>query len=146
LVAKESTLEIEIQAIEARKPSGGTADDQVAAALAILERLPQLAADDTNMSAIADTFRLVNVQLFLKFQAMQVKNRILNKIAGGILTFGATPAPIPLYAGPTAHIQIKGESAATVAAGSVESVSRPSPYFPGEVGNSLGNVSRGDRI
>ena len=32
---------------------------------------------------------------------MQVKKRLLNKVAGGVVVFGAAPDPIEIYRGPT---------------------------------------------
>ena len=69
--------------------------------MALLDRLPDLAADNQNLAKVGDAFRLVNVRLFLKFEKVQVKKRTLNKLAHGIVTFGEAPPPVPLYAGPT---------------------------------------------
>jgi len=123
-------------------------DAQVDAAMAVLGRLPDLALDDRNLAKIGEAFRLVNVRLFLKFKRVQVKKRILNKLAHGVLTFGEAAPPVPLYAGPTGRRAIIANRAAAVAAGPGEGdeSTLPSQDSPGREGNSSGNVNRGDRI
>ncbi len=121
-------------------------DAEVKAALAVLDRLPDLVDNDGNLAKIGEAFRLVNVRVFLRFQKLPVKKRVLNKLAGGSVTFGDAPPPIALYAGPTGRRATSMNHAAMVAADSGEPMFRPNQIVSGEKGNSLGNVSRGDRI
>ena len=122
------------------------ADVEVAAAMSVLGRLPDLAADDENLAKVGEALRLVNLRMFLKFEKVQVKNRQLNKLAHGLVTFGDVPAPVPLYAGPTGRRAKTATTAAAFAAGSGNGSVVPNSLVSGEEGNSLGNVSRGDRI
>jgi hypothetical protein len=50
----------------------------------------------------------MNARLFPRFTEMRWKNRVVNKIASGIVTFGAIPPPIALYEGPTGRRAVKG--------------------------------------
>ncbi len=143
---QEAALDRQISAANKRPPLAFNADAEVAAALTALDRLGELAADNENLAKIGDAFRLVNVRVFLKFNKVQVKKRALNKQAGGIVTFGDTPPPVPLYAGPTGRRAIEANTTATVAAGSGGLVALPNGFGSGREGKSLGNVSRGDRI
>ncbi len=87
----------------------------------------------------------MNVRLFLRFQPMQVKKRVLNKMVSGVVTFGAAPPPVQPYEGPTGRRMVKGP-AAGAAAGPYDLTSPSQPGDPGREGKSLGNVSRGDWI
>ena len=48
-----------------------------------------------------------NANLFLDFQPVKVKKRVLNKPFRGVLTFGADPPPIDVYNGPTGRGKVK---------------------------------------
>ena len=50
---------------------------------------------------------LGNLRLFLKFEAIQPKKRIINKVVGGVVTIGSAPAPIEIYQGPTGRGKLK---------------------------------------
>lgn len=66
----------------------------------------------------------------------------------GMVTTGTQPAPIKLYEGPTGRIALsalKASNAALSAAAPGGDVTRPDGTVSGQEGNSLGNVSRGDR-
>lgn len=144
LEVQKASLESKLQ--DARQQAGSKRDPQgeVERAIAVLERLPQLAADDRNLASIKEAFRLVDAKLFLQFKPVPLKKRTVNKVAHGVLTFGAEPPPIDLYKGPTARRYIK--NAASVATDPSEAdEAQPDPR-PGREGKSLGNVSRGDWI
>ena len=136
----------QVAELQAAKNTHPDVDSEVAAAMAVLDRLPALAADPGNLAAIGAAFRVVNLRLFLAFQKRRVKGRKLNKIAHGVVTFGTAPPPVQLYAGATGRRAINGESAAAVAANPGGGVTLPGQFGSGREGNSLGNVSRGDRI
>lgn len=146
LTKKKQELEAEIAAAQRVGKSGSNPDTEVAAALAVLKRLPDLANDPKNLAAVGEAFRLVNLRLFLSFRPEQIKKRLLNKVAGGIVAFGTAPAPIELYTGPTGRRYLQASSATTVAAGPGGDVPLPDQIDPGREGNSLGNVNRGDSI
>jgi hypothetical protein len=85
--------------------------------------------------------------MYVRFTEGRWKKRIVTKVAGGVVTFGATPPPVALYEGPTGRRYVKGPAAPEGAAGphSPESPGVPGAG-PGGEGDSLGNVRRGDWI
>jgi predicted GNAT family N-acyltransferase len=146
LEKRRATLDQQI-ASEERKQSGSPdAEAQVAAAIAVLDRLPQLMADAQDLAKVGEIFRMANARMFLRFERVQVKKRTLNKLKSGVVTFGNAPLPITLYAGPTGRRAQATIQAATVAARPAEGDPLPDQFSSGREGNSLGNVSRGDRI
>jgi len=106
----------------------------------------ELAAQADQLGSAREVFRLVNARLFLGFRPVKVKKRVLNKVTGGVVTFGEAPPPIEIYQGPTARRKIKGPAASDAAGPG----GRCSPTPPersidsGREGKSLGNVNRGD--
>jgi hypothetical protein len=123
-----------------------TVEAGVGKALELIPRLIELAADAGNLAALGELFGLLNVQLYLRFHAVQKKRRIENKLVGGVLAWGNANSPIEKYAGPTSR-RLIGQT-------------RAQPNNPGAKcdsgitdvvdsdgrDKSLGNVSRGDRI
>jgi hypothetical protein len=139
-------LEHEVLEIARQQSSGYNAEAEIIAAMAVLERLPEVAANCDNLAKIGEVFRQVNLRMFLRFQKVQIKKRTVNKLAVGAVTFGDAPAPVPLYSGPTGRRASTAITAAAFAAGSENGHAVPNCMVSGEEGNSLGNVSRGDRI
>jgi Recombinase len=121
-------------------------NQQLMAAIDILDRLPELAADPANLGAVTTAFNLLNVRLFASFRPEVLKKRTVHRLEGGTVTFGTAEPPVPLYEGPTARKRIKSEAAAAIAVQSGGDVPLPNPVGSGREGKSLGNVSRGDRI
>jgi hypothetical protein len=62
--------------------------------------MEELAADHTDLQSIGDLFLRLNARLFLRFEDFQRKNRAVNRISGGVVTFGSSPPPVALYEGP----------------------------------------------
>jgi hypothetical protein len=93
---------------------------------------------------------LAYVKLFVRFKPEQVKRRVLNQVAGGVMTLGAAPPPFTPYKGPTSRSKVKRKAQkaaiATTGPGGRRSPTTPKPDGSGREGTSLGNVSRGDRI
>jgi hypothetical protein len=143
---RELKLEQELAAAVEPKRKDYDPEAEVIAAMAALERLPDLVLNDECLAKIGEAFRIVNVRLFLNFQKMPVQNRLLNKLVSGVVTFGEAPPPVPLYAGPTGRRAMIANKAAAVAADSGEHPSLPNSFVPGGEVNSLGNVNRGDWI
>jgi hypothetical protein len=54
-----------------------------------------------------ELFDSLNARLFLGFQPVKGKKRTLNKIIGGVVTFGDPAPPIEIYNGPTSRKKIK---------------------------------------
>ena len=121
-------------------------DDDVNAALAVLDRLPALATDADDLAAVTEAFRLLNVRVFVAFHAVKVKKRMLNRVRCGSITFGTEPPPVAIYEGPTGRRTLQKNKTAMVAVSPGRQNSPPGPYVADGEANSLGNVSRGDRI
>jgi hypothetical protein len=115
----------------------------VGAALAALDRVTDLAG--ATVAAAGDLFRQLNARLFLRFREVRRTQRTVTQVAGGVVTFGAAPAPVALYEGPTGRRALTGQppAAAIMAAAGDQ---RAEPCGSGREGESLGNVSRGERI
>jgi hypothetical protein len=120
-------------------------DADVAAALGVLERLGEQASNCQDLGSIGQLFHQLPARLFLKFMEVRKKKRTVNEVAGGVVTFGATPAPVVLYEGPTGRRHVQGPATPVGAAGPNSSDLSPSPDAnPGNEDNSLGNVHRGE--
>ena len=143
---QHSALSDKVAALATKASAGTDTEAEAQAAWAAIDRLPDLVDDQADLTALGEAFRTVNAQLFLKFQPVQAKKRTLNVLAGGVVTFGATPPPIPLYEGPTGRRPVKKAMAAPIAAQPRGDVTLLDDPGSGREVNSLGNVSRGDRI
>jgi len=87
----------------------------------------------------------MNVRLFLSFREERPKKQVVNRVTGGVVTFGATAPPVALYEGPTGRRTLKGRLAAET--GRRLAASPSLPALSGEQNDSsLGTVSRGERI
>ena len=145
--SRETRLQHEIAALAAQTAESNPCRDVVEEAFRLADELPRLADDPENFGQVADLFRTINLEMFFHFHAVQKTKRIEHKQTGGVLTWGDALSPIQKYSGPTSRRALK----ATL------SVERKSPEgnFPsglasdpdsGEKVESLGNVSRDDRI
>lgn len=147
LQATKRKLTAELAAAE--RAGGGVRDPgaEVSAAMAVAYRLAELGTDPNNLAAVGELFRPVNARLFVRFRDGPQAKRVLRKPDSGLVTFGDAEPPIDLYAGTTTRKKIK-EAAASVAAapGDLASPGSLIPMSPGSEGDSLGNVSRGDKI
>lgn len=141
---KRKLEEIECRLLVAERQTAEPADAEreVEAALSLLNRLPDLAANASTLPAITEAIRLVNARLFLRFQVIRSNRRQLNKVASGVLTFGNAPGPALLYGGPTGRRALQLKTAAE--ASSPGTSGQLDHIGPGQEGNSLGNVSRGN--
>jgi hypothetical protein len=91
--------------------------------------------------------RKVDARLFLRFKTVRPKKRVVQRVAGGVVTFGATPPPIEIYQGLTARKDIKEHTAAVDAATLGDSSNELPGSFPsGRKDMSIGNANRGDKI
>jgi len=70
---------------------------------------------------------ITNARLFLRFQRVLVKKRVLNKLCGGVVTFGTAPPPVELYRGPTVRRALKHNVSATIVAAEPGKLCLPSP-------------------
>jgi len=145
LKREEQALEADLRQLEQEVAPVVDIDAEVVAALEALDDLGELAADPTNLGAIGELFRRLNVRLFLSFREERPKKRVVNRVVGGVVTFGATAPPVALYEGPTGRRALEGRREAET--GQSRAVSRvlPAPSLE-HGGDSLGTVSRGERI
>ncbi len=142
---EEQALEAEVRQLEQDAVPTLDIEAEVVAAMAALDDLGELAADATNLVAIGELFRRLNVRLFLSFREERPKKRVVNRVAGGVVTFGATAPPVALYEGPTGRRALKARPAAETGQGLAASPALPA--LSGEQDDSsLGTVSRGERI
>lgn len=79
------------------------------------------------------------------FQEVDSWKRKLNKIVGGVVTFGSSEPPIALYEGPTGRRALGSKTKTPDKTSGVPQLPILSTSSDRE-GISLGNVSRGDRI
>lgn len=100
-------LQADLAALPTAAPDADP-EREVEAALAGLARLGDWAADpDTDHKRIAELFARVDAKLYLGFRVATRGKRKLNVPAGGVLTFGTAPPPVPLYQGPVDRPVIK---------------------------------------
>jgi hypothetical protein len=143
LLNQESLLEAEIVATSAARSAASDPAKDIAAALKQFERLRTLADGARDYAAARELFDLVDAKVFFRFRAAKWGERTVYSIGGGYLNFGATPPPVPIYEGRTGRVAVqmgKATNQPNHQEGGVEIINT------GKRSNSLGNVSRGDRI
>jgi hypothetical protein len=147
LKRQEKAMEADVRRLERLTGEDRNLDAEVEAALAVLDRMADLAAAPQDLTGVGRLFRELNARMFLRFTEVLQNKRTINKVAGGVVTFGASPPPVALYEGPTGRRHVKGPAASeeAVGRGILELPGHPG-CVPGGEGESLGNVSRGERI
>ncbi len=145
---RAKSIEAEITVAQRQLTTTTDADSAVDMAMEIVHQLTCLARDGEDLGAARQIFDLLNARLFLGFHPVKVKSRTLNKIAGGVVTFGNAEPPIEIYQGPTARKKIKGPMASSATGPGERHLPSPpeSCNCSGKEDKSLGNVSRGERI
>jgi hypothetical protein len=140
-------LEAEVRRLEQASATILDVDGEVAAALSGLDRMEAWAASSEDLGVVEQLFQHLNARLFLRFTEEKAKKRTINKLSGGVVTFGVTPPPVALYEGPTGrrHVKSPTNPSGFVGPGSLESPGNTG-CVPGGEGESLGNVNRGERI
>lgn len=147
LMERQSKLRAELAEATATTTESNDMESEINSALALLQRLTELAAGAESLAAAGELFRMMNARLFLRFTAVQLNKRIVNRVAGGAVTFGTTPPPIAVYQGPTDRKYIKRNLTATDAANPVNGDVRHSGQSDTDrEGKSIGNINRGDWI
>ncbi len=147
LKTQEKALEAAVRQLERETATERDVDAEVAAALAGLDRIADVATSQPDLGNIGQLFWQLNARLFLRFTEGRWKKRVVTKMASGIVTFGSTPPPVALYEGPTGSRYVKGPALPEGTAGPNSSESPGIPgSVPGREGDSLRNVSRGDWI
>jgi hypothetical protein len=139
------SLRAEIATVESRAAQADDVGaDSVEMAMEVVRRLPELVGDGNDLKSAKEIFELLNARLFLRFEKVQVKKRKLNKLNGGVVTFGNAPAPINIYQGPTARTKVKDAIVTPLEEQAADGAKLPQDRGPEE--KSLGNVNRGDWI
>ncbi len=146
LKAREAQLILEISKHETTSQSSDTMKQAIEAAIESLKRFPSQAEDPDNLGAIGELFRSANLEMFLKFHRVQIKNRVLNKLDLGIVTLGNAPPPIQKYNGPTGRDALKAQLQADNIHTESNSPSKAKPNsVPGKKAKSLGNDHHAER-
>ena len=138
--------QLEIQLAKAPPAMEFNIDVEVSKALSAVDRLVELIDGPAGLATASQIIQLMNARLYLRFGKVRPKKRVVNQVQSGMLVFGAAPAPITVYGGPTGRRGLKSDSAATVAAGTGDKKTLPNLIVSGREGKSLRNVNRGDRI
>ena len=150
LKAKEADLQTQIAEVESRARPTEDTESEVAAAMRLVQHLTDLVADPGRLDLATQAFQLTNARLFLRFRPVKSKRRTLNKIAGGLVTWGAAPPPIEIYRGPTGRRALNYNGPKPLVAVEAGKSSLPAPpercIGSGKEDKSLRNVSRGDWI
>jgi hypothetical protein len=144
---QEQALDDQLRA--ARQEAGPARNSTVSdvdAALATLDRLAPLAEEPENLASVGALFARLNARLFFRFGPAKWGKRTVNRVSGGVVTFGATPAPVPLYDGPTGRRALSGCPELPSAVGREVSRRGQEPQVPGREGDSFRNGSRADWI
>ena len=108
---KEKGLELQLRQAEQVLKNAPDREADISAALADDDRLAELGADTCNLGASGELFQRLNTRLYLRFDQTQPKKRMINKVAGGVVTFGSSPPPVGLYEGPTGRRALQGKVA-----------------------------------
>jgi len=144
LKADRARLERELAQSSSSRAGAADPEREVAAALAGLDRLTELAdAADADVTAVGALFARVDVKLYLRFRREERGRQAKNVPAGGVLTFGSTPPPVPLYEGPVDRPVIKRMIAAGEPVSSVPGNVSPGEFVTGQSVGGSANVKRG---
>lgn len=147
LSQRVAKLRDEAAALESRSlATSNSPEDELAKALTLLDQVYGLAQAGNDYQQFSQLFNLTNLRMFLRFAAGKFGKRKVQRFTSGMITLGDAPPPIEIYTGNT------GRHALKEAGNSATKTPRPHQCGGGENvvsdgdGNSLGNVSRGDRI
>jgi hypothetical protein len=144
---QEQGLAVEVHRLEHLREQQGDADAEVVAALGVLDRLEEQASVCQDLGSVGQLFGQLQARLFLRFVEVRGKKRTVNRVAGGVVTFGETAAPVALYEGPTGRRHVQGPATSEGIAGpTFPELPQLPGTSPGTEDNSLGNVHRGDWI
>jgi len=133
-----ASIESAIKKLEAELHSSPVGEDEVAIVLAAVHNLSELAGKADSLELARQIFQLTNLRMFMRFRPTRPKKRVINKLVGGVVTFGDAASPVEIYEGATAHKEVRSGAKAS-------DPLRKSDFSDGE-NKSLRNVSRGDTI
>ncbi len=147
LAANEIRLRHEMSVLSAKAAVTDSSRDVLEEALRCADQLRNLAQEPEDFSKIAELFRTINLQMFVRFHAVQKAKRIEHKQSGGVLTWGDTPSPIEKYSGPTSRRALQASVSVEWKSPEGNSPSGlDSDPDSSRKAESLGNGSRDDRI
>lgn len=109
----------------------------------IIRNLAKLATEAGGLQAAGELIRLVDAKLYLAFEPVTVKKRMINKIKSGVVTFGDAPPPIDVYRGPTSRKALKELTGLDSAISKPTCNQQEKSFFKPDKNQSIGNVSRG---
>jgi len=148
LKAQENSLQTQIAETGSQAEQTRDTEADVAEAMSMAQQLTELVSESNGLDLAGKAFQLTNARLFLRFRPVQVKKRLLNKVAGGVVVCGAAPNPIEIYRGPTGRRALNYNGSTAPVAAEPGKLGLPSPpehtIGSGLEGKSLRNVSRGD--
>jgi hypothetical protein len=150
LKTQETSLQTQVVEVGANTEQVPDVEAEIAGAMGVIHRLTDMITGPKGLDLAGEAFRLTNARLFMRFRPVQVDKRLLNKVAGGVVVFGATADPIEIYRGPTGRRALNCSGPAVTLTAEPGKLDLPSP--PGSVissgleGKSLRNVSRGDSL
>ena len=142
---EEKELELQLREAEKLAKNSPDLENDISAALRDFDLLVDLATDDTDLGAVGEVFRQLNARLFLQFEQVQPNKRRINKVAGGLVTFGTSPPPVSLYEGPTGRRALQGMVVTPGHRPELAALSSV-PCDTDRERQLLGNLNRGERI
>ena len=142
---KEQERDLERQLATATPAATFDPAAEVAAAMAALDDIETAADRSADPAAVKGLFDRVNARLFLRFAPTAWGKRTVNKVSGGVVTFGSAPPPVALYEGPTGRRAVKSRPKEQGSGVGQSGSAEPDSESPSRE-DSLGNVSRADRI
>jgi len=127
LKAKQACLEQDLERERRTAAAPSDAEADVAAALAIFDRLLGLVQDSDDLASVTAAIATVNARVFLGFDSVQLMKRRVNQARCGAITFGVEPPPVELYRGPTGRRALQQNKAATDVADAEGTKNPPRP-------------------
>ncbi len=131
--------------IQSHRPTGSerSPEREVEKAMAGLNRLVDLAKLEGDQAAVGELFRQLDVRLYLRFHATKRGRQTINKVNGGVVTFGPTPPPLPLYKGPTDRAIIRQKLATGEPVSSLANNAKPRTFSSDPEAKWSAHVQRG---
>lgn len=138
LLVEQQAAKQELESLKWQSQVSSSGQDQVELTMNLVRELSLLAERADGAEAVRQIFDLVDVKLYLQFQEVRPKKRVINKLVSGVITFGAAKPPVEIYQGATAREKVRA-------------VDEDNDLPPKETNSSsgesksLGNVSRDDK-
>jgi len=99
LKKREARAEHEVTVAESATTDKNDVEQAIRTGMQVVHQLAELASDPDCLRSAGEIFRLVNARLFLGFRSVKRKKRTVDKMRGGVVTFGDDPPPIEIYEG-----------------------------------------------